>query len=162
MTKATDLFATAPGEGEIASRYAGLSVQFKVPSDVTGGQLAIIEFVLEPRRLVPPHTHRSEDELSYVIDGEIGVRVGDTTISAQAGTYVYKPRDVLHTFWNASDRPARILEIVYPAGFEESFRESADAVPATTVRTARQPNVHDDTWVPDLKRRYGLKLIGEP
>ena len=162
MMRTAALFAAAPGEGEIASRYAGLTVQFKVPSEATGGQLAVIEFVLEPRRLVPPHADRSEDELSYIIDGEIGVRVGDTTISARAGTYVYKPRDVLHTFWNATDRPARILEIICPAGFEESFRESADRVRATGVVTTREPNVHDDTWVPDLKRRYGLKLIGEP
>ena len=69
---------------------------------------------------------------------------------------------MLHTFWNATDRPARILEIIYPAGFEESFRESADGVRATTVRATREPNVHDDAWVPDLKRRYSLKLIGEP
>ena len=162
MTKATELFATAPGEGEIASRYAGLSVQFKVPGETTGGQLAIVEFVLEPHRLVPPHAHRSEEELSYVIEGEVGVRVGDSTISARAGAYVHKPRGVLHTFWNASDKPARILEIIYPAGFEESFRESAGAAPAAAARPARQPNVHDDAWVPDLKRRYGLRLIGEP
>lgn len=162
MTRTAGLFAAPPGEGEIASRYAGLTVQFKVPGEATGGQLAIIEFVLESRRLVPPHAHRSEAELSYVIDGEIGVRVGDSTISAPAGTYIYKPIGVLHTFWNATDRPARILEIIYPAGFEESFRESADGVRATTVRATREPNVHDDAWVPDLKRRYGLKLIGEP
>jgi hypothetical protein len=42
------------------------------------------------------------------------------------GDLVYKPRDVWHTFWNATDRPARLLEIISPAGFEQLFVELAD------------------------------------
>ncbi|MGH2450768.1 MAG: cupin domain-containing protein [Candidatus Limnocylindria bacterium] len=155
MVTGPKAFVVRPGEGEILS-FPGFGVQFKVPSEITGGQLSIIELPLKPRRLVPPHTHLSEDELSYVLEGEIGFRVGDDTLTAGPGTYVYKPKGLLHTFWNASDRLARVLEIIFPGGFEDSFRPGAPPQPG------RRANIHDDTWVPELKERYKLKLLGEP
>lgn len=165
MTESRRPFATGPGDGETAERYAGLFVRFAVPGHVTGGELSIVEFGLGPRRLVPPHAHVSEDELSYVLEGDVGFRVGDETIAASPGTYVYKPKGIFHTFWNASDRVARILEIIFPAGLEESFRLSSDsAARGATARTdggGRRPAVHSDEWVPELKERFGLTLVGE-
>ena len=52
--------------------------------------------------------------------------LGPTVVYAEPGDLVYKPRDVWHTFWNATDRPARLLEIISPAGFEQLFDELAD------------------------------------
>ena len=89
----------------------GLEIEFEIPGDATGGVFAVLEFTLGPRRLVPPHTHVEEDELSYVLDGEVGFRVGDEVTIARPGTYVNKPRGVPHTFWNATDRPVRVLEL---------------------------------------------------
>jgi len=78
----------------------------------------VVEHPIDPHRLVPPHTHSDTDEYSYVLEGEIGARIGDRIVTARVGTYVLKPRKVMHTFWNATDRPARILEILSPAKFE--------------------------------------------
>ena len=39
------------------------------------------------------------------------------------GDLIFKPRNQWHTFWNADDEPARILEIISPAGFEKHFAE---------------------------------------
>jgi quercetin dioxygenase-like cupin family protein len=153
IRSSTRIFVAKPEDGEFISRV-GFGVHLKVLGEVTGGALSIVEFTIEPRRLVPPHTHISEDELSYVLDGEVGFRVGNDTTTGVAGTYVYKPKRVMHTFWNASDRNVRIMEIIAPAGFEESFRE-------TGPRPDRRPNIHSDEWVPYLKERYGLKLLGE-
>jgi hypothetical protein len=52
--------------------------------------------------------------------------LGSDVVHAEPGDLVYKPRDVWHTFWNATDRPARLLEIISPAGFEELFVELND------------------------------------
>jgi quercetin dioxygenase-like cupin family protein len=102
---------------------------------------------------VPPHTHVAEDELSYVLEGEVGFRVGDEITSAPAGTYVRKPRGIQHTFWNPTDRPARIIEVLVPGSAADAFRPGA-AIPG------RVPNIHSDEWVAELVARYGLRLIG--
>ena len=79
---------------------AGLGVDFKVSSEGTDGNLSIVEHPMEPGRLVPPHIHHREDELSYVLEGTFGVRVGNDVATVGPGCYVYKPRGVPHTFWN--------------------------------------------------------------
>ena len=55
----------------------------------------------------------------------MGALLGDDVVEAGPGDLVYKPRGQWHTFWNAGDEPARILEIISPAGFEQFFAELA-------------------------------------
>ena len=110
-----------------------------------------------------------EDELSYVLEGRVGVRVGDDEAEAGVGTYIYKPCGVPHTFWNPTDQPARLLEIICKAGFENYFVEISElfatgAKPGGTEHeaiAARYNESHFMDWVPELKARYGLKLLGE-
>ena len=56
----------------------------------------------------------------------MGALLGDEVLEAEAGDLVFKPRNQWHTFWNAGDEPARILEIIAPAGFERFFDELVD------------------------------------
>jgi len=87
---------------------------------------------LEPGALAaPPHTHADVDEYSFVIEGEIGVLMGEETFKAAADAYVLKPRGVPHTFWNPGPKPARVLEIISPASFEEYFEELAGILSST-------------------------------
>jgi Cupin domain len=60
-----------------------------------------------------------------VLEGRMGALLGDDVVEAGPGDLVYKPRGQWHTFWNAGDEPARILEIISPAGFERFFAELA-------------------------------------
>jgi len=69
------------------------------------------------------HRHSREDEYSFVLEGRIGALLGEEEVIAEAGDLVFKPRGQWHTFWNAGDEPARILEIISPGGFEQAFRE---------------------------------------
>jgi uncharacterized cupin superfamily protein len=76
------------------------------------------------------HTHANEDEYTYVLEGRVGLQLGDEVIEAGPGDLVFKPRGVAHAFWNAGDEPARMLEIISPAGFENYFRELAPLLAA--------------------------------
>jgi len=115
-----------PGEGN-AVRLGGLGVVFKLFGPDTSGRFAVVEHPLPPGTLAaPPHTHHREDEVSYVLEGEMTAEIGDQVIHAPAGTLVYKPKGVPHTFWNQGSEPARILEIISPGGFERYFEELAD------------------------------------
>jgi Cupin domain len=71
-------------------------------------------------------TRSFHDEFSFVLEGRWGFQLGSDVVYAEPGDLVYKPRDVWHTFWNATDTPARLLEIISPAGFEQLFVELAD------------------------------------
>ena len=155
------------GAGKLIS-LGGLGVHFKIGGEQTGGLLAIVEHPIEPGRLVPPHVHRNEDELSYIVAGRIGVRIGDEEFEAGPGDYVWKPRDVPHVFWNPStDSPARIVELLLPADFERYFvqmgRLFAEAGgrpdPATSAPVAAQFGLElRMDWLPDLQARHGISL----
>ena len=70
-------------------------------ADQTAGVAAFVLHPLAPRALGSPvHTHRHEDEWSFVLDGEIGVQLGDDVHVARAGDLVLKPRGLPHAFWN--------------------------------------------------------------
>lgn len=115
------------------------------------------------------HTHRDVNELSYVLEGEIGARIGDQELHAGPGTLVLKPKGIPHTFWNAGSSPARLLELIWPAGFERYFEEldqllsSTDGQPdpAQIVQLADKYGMEMDFGsVSELMEKYGVKLGG--
>lgn len=150
-----------PGEGRSVS-LGGMEVVFKVSGAETGGAFAVVEHPIEPGRLVPPHVHLHEDEYSYVLEGTIGARVGDREVVAGPGSYVIKPRGLMHTFWNAGPGPARLLEVIAPAGFEAYFIELAEAGdPGRRQELATKYGVtYSSEWVAELVSRHRLKLLG--
>ena len=115
--------------GPDAPLIPGLTASTRLTSGETGS-ISIVEHVFSPRTLVPPHTHTLEDEISYVVSGEIGFRSNGKEVTLAAGGYIVKPRGELHSMWNAGSTPARMIEIISPAGFERYFVELAEAVAA--------------------------------
>jgi quercetin dioxygenase-like cupin family protein len=157
-------FLLSPQEGK-SVRLGGLGVDFKVSGEQTGGLFSVVEHPIEPGPLVRPHMHTREDEFSYVLEGEIGARIGDQVVLAPPGCYIIKPRGVLHTFWNAGPKPARIIEIISPAGFEKYFTELADLVGSDEPdleKIAQLSNkyglTYDMDWIPELTARYNLHI----
>jgi mannose-6-phosphate isomerase-like protein (cupin superfamily) len=156
----------AQDEGEIVWLLA-LGVRFMVRGARTEGRFALVEHPLPARALgAPLHTHTAEDEYSYVLEGEIGVQIGDTDQIAGPGTLVFKPRGIPHAFWNAGDTPARLLEIISPAGFEHYFEEAAAVFAAdgppdfarVNEIAARYQMTLDFESVPLLAQKHGLQL----
>src|SRR5207248_406359 len=93
-------------------------------------RFSLVEHPMSARALAAPlHRHAREDEYSYVITGRMGALLGDEVVFAEAGDLVFKPRGQWHAFWNAGDEPARLLEIISPAGFDLYFKEIAPLLP---------------------------------
>ena len=157
-----------PEEGESVS-IGGVDVAFPVSGRATDGAYAILEFRLEPGRLIPPHAHSREMEVSYVLEGEVGVRIGPEELTAKHGCFVVKRPHTTHAWWNATTSSARVLEVISPAGFERYFRELAEIHASSGFREPRLvANLQDRygltasmDWIPLLKARHGLKLLGE-
>ena len=100
-------------------------------------------------------------------DHRPGAQVGDEVVQATTGSYVFKPRGLPHTFWNATTQPARLLELISPAGFERYFAELADLLRAgadvdqiTKLAEKYGMELRMD-WVPELCAKHKLKLVGE-
>ncbi|HEX8085502.1 MAG TPA: cupin domain-containing protein [Solirubrobacteraceae bacterium] len=161
---------TEAGEGH-SVWLGGLGVDFKIPGEMTGGAFSIVEHPIDPGRLIPPHIHYREDELTYVVSGRVGVRIGDRDYLAGPGSYVFKPRGVPHTFWNPGPEPAHMLELITPAGFERFFAELGELAetcppeefPERRAELAREYDHHfvHPEWVPELEAKYGLRIIGD-
>lgn len=114
--------------GETATGGLGVvGARFIMAGGPSEGRFSLVEHPIVPRGLAAPvHVHRREDEFSFVLEGRWGFKLGEEVAFAEPGDLVYKPRDVWHTFWNATDEPARLLEIISPAGFEQLFVELSD------------------------------------
>jgi hypothetical protein len=116
----------------------------------------------------PLHQHTREDEYSFVLEGQVGALLGEEVRIGKPGDLIFKPRNQWHTFWNATDQPARILEIISPAGFEEFFRELVDLGGVTAAEPHALIGLCDryglemaPASVPGLVERFGVRFPGE-
>jgi quercetin dioxygenase-like cupin family protein len=158
-----------PQDGK-AGFLGSIGVRFMVDGAASGGGFSLVEHPMSPRALAAPlHRHTREDEYSYVLEGQVGALLGEDVVIGGPGDLIFKPRNQWHTFWNAGDEPARLLEIISPAGFEQFFDELVDlggvlrAEPSVLVELcARYELEMDPASVPALVERFGLRFPGEP
>jgi mannose-6-phosphate isomerase-like protein (cupin superfamily) len=112
----------SPTDGEQV-RALGTVATIKIAAEATGGRLAVTEHEVPHDVGPPPHIHRDEDELLYVLEGTFDVVVGDASArSAPAGTCVLVAQGTVHTTRCTSER-GRLLSVYTPGGSEGFFRE---------------------------------------
>jgi mannose-6-phosphate isomerase-like protein (cupin superfamily) len=158
-----------PRDGKLG-RLGGIGVRFLVDGADSGGGFALVEHPMEPHALAGPmHRHTREDEYSFVLEGRVGADLGGEIVYAEVGDLLFKPRGQWHTFWNAGDGPARILEIISPAGFEKFFEEMTDLAsrgelgPDRMVSLAAEYGAKVDVHsVPKLLAGHGLTFAEVP
>jgi quercetin dioxygenase-like cupin family protein len=136
----------------------------------SGETFALVEHPMSAHALAAPlHRHAREDEYTFVLEGRVGALLGDEVVIGSPGDLIFKPRGQWHTFWNAGEPPARLLEIISPAGFEQYFAElvalggstRADPAALGALSTKYALDV-DRASIPDLIQRFGLTFPGEP
>lgn len=89
----------------------------------TAGSLYATDVFLSPGFGAPPHHQPTEEELWYLLDGQLDVRVGTTSTVLRAGAFAFIPRDTTHTFKSSGTSPAHLLAWNAPAGHERAFEE---------------------------------------
>ena len=161
----TDREPTAPialaRDGGQALWFFGSLALVKSDAQSTGGRVAVIEHVSPPGNGSPLHRHTREDEWFYVIEGELTFAVGDEVIPAPAGSFVFGPRGIQHTFLVTSSTPARFLLVTEPAGFEGFVR--ALATPAQELAPPPPPDGPPDMEpVIAAAAEYGIEILGPP
>ena len=133
----------------------------------TGGTLSAYEFVRAPATASPPlHLHRGWDEAFYVLEGEMTFLIDGRTSAAPAGSFVFVPRGVLHTFWNEGAAPAKQLTVFTPAGIEAHFEEVVRVLAAggddTLAAASALMEKHDMVVPPGTGPAYGALTQPEP
>jgi len=160
-----------PSDGR-TGLLGSMGVRFMLAGDATGGGFSLVEHPIPPRALAAPlHRHSREDEYSFVLEGRLGALLGDEVVYGQPGDLIFKPRGHWHTFWNAGDEPARILELISPAGFERYFEQMVDLLEQSVgppdpselgAIAARHGLEVDRESIPRLTEQYGLRWGSSP
>ena len=167
--EATAVKIVGPQDGK-AGFLGSIGVRFMIDGEEAGERFSLVEHPMSPHALAAPlHRHNREDEYSFVVEGRMGALLGDDVVYGEPGDLVFKPRGQWHTFWNAGDEPARILEIISPAGFERFFAELVDlggvanASPETLAELCGRYELDmDPNSIPGLIERFGVVFPGEP
>ena len=165
----TAVRVVGPRDGK-AGFLGTIGVRFMIDGEEAGERFSLVEHPMSSHALAAPlHRHNREDEYSYVLEGEVGALLGDEVVVGRPGDLIFKPRGQWHTFWNAGNEPARILEIISPAGFERFFGELVDlggvtrAEPQTLADLCAHYELEiDPDSVPGLVERFDLRFPGEP
>ena len=151
--------AHGPGEGEHLWFFGGLTT-IKADGAETGGRVMVTE-QLGPRGSGSPlHVHRNEDEWFYVLSGELTFWIDGDVTTATAGSFVYGPRDVPHTFTVSSDE-AHFLLVIEPAGFENFLLELSQPAQSRTLPPASVEPPSLETMMA-AAANYGLEILGPP
>jgi mannose-6-phosphate isomerase-like protein (cupin superfamily) len=158
-----------PRDGKLGN-LGGIGVRFMVDGAESGGGFSLVEHPMEPHALAAPmHRHSREDEYSFVLEGRLGADLGGEIVYGEVGDLIFKPRGQWHTFWNAGDVPARILEIISPAGFEKFFDTITELAGRGELDTAKLVALAaeygteiDPSSVPGLMATHGLTFAMGP
>lgn len=105
------------GQGA-AYDFAGARFVMKASGADTSGQLAVMEMLCPAALDVPVHVHDGEDEMFYVLSGDLTGRCGSRQWSASPGSFVLMPRDTEHSFTVTSRSDAKVLVVVGPPRFD--------------------------------------------
>jgi quercetin dioxygenase-like cupin family protein len=115
--------------------YMGSVMSFLTTGDETGGRIALMEYRSRPGNEPPPHIHEWENELYYVLEGNVDFYNGNELLSAGPGDTVFLPQGEANTF-SVRTPSARMLILVqatgeHPVGLDSYFRKMAE--PATSM-----------------------------
>jgi mannose-6-phosphate isomerase-like protein (cupin superfamily) len=151
-------FVLKKGEGQSVWSLGG-RFTLKVGEKDAAGRFALVE-ALAFRATEPPlHIHHKEDEAWYILDGHMTFYVGDAVLEAEAGSFVFAPSGIAHTF-TVDVEPTRVLVFASPAGFERFAVELGE--PATNDKPPAGLAVPGPDVLGPFAQRYGIEVVGPP
>jgi len=151
--------AVRTSEGEARWWFGGLA-EIKATAADTGGQMTIVEVTQHPGAEAPLHVHYRDDEGFWVLEGDVTFEVGDQTIEASAGDYVFGPRDIPHRF-TVGDQGCRMLFILVPGGIEDLIRATSEPAPSRTLPPPpeAEPTSEEMEGLKAVIKEHGYELL---
>ena len=140
-------FAIPPGSGKVLKL---IGVTHKLISQQTGGGYYLFESEFDPESGNKLHVHTYEDEVVYVLQGAIQIRLGDGRLEASEGGVAHLPKGIPHALYNPLKTPLRILALAIPGGMEQFFDE---------LESGMQDGSMDDAKHKEISRKYGIEWL---
>ena len=135
-------------------RFLGIPTVFHASAQLTGNAYGLVEHLsAQPGFASPLHVHHREDEAFYILEGEAAFILDGKWQRAGAGAFVYGPREIPHGFKIIGDKPARLLLLAAPSGFEQFVLELATPLDAP-------PAPPDLQMLVATAARYGIDILG--
>jgi quercetin dioxygenase-like cupin family protein len=134
----------------------GEQVNVRLTGAQTGGVVTIAEVTTQPGRGVPPHRHRAEDEIFYVLEGTYEFCLDGNSVPAPAGTVVRVGKGVLHGFRNVGTGPAKLLDYHTPGGFDRFFAECG--TPCTDMAAGPPAAPVDEAFIARMVEKHGMEM----
>ena len=144
-----------PNEGRTIA-VVGDIYRFLATGEDTDGRYATWEAIVPPGSGPPPHIHSREEESFFVLEGEITIQVGDERFVAKVGTFANMPVSRLHSFKNETDKNARMIISIAPAGLEKMFFEVGQQL--APDGTAPPPSKAEIERMLSVAPKYGVKI----
>ena len=159
---ASRTFSHEPGEGE-AWWWLGMLATLKATGEQTGGRFSVVEILAPDGYEAILHVHHQEDEGFYILEGELTFYVGEQTIKAHPGSYLFGPKDVPHGF-TVDSGPAKLLFVFSPAGLEGLIREMGEAARSLAVppQPEEPPDEAEMERMAAIATRYGAEILAPP
>lgn len=141
-----------PGAGQ-SFDVLGDAVSVKATAAQTNGQITVFITHTSPGGGPPLHLHTFEDELFFILEGEYQFQVAGRRIKAPAGSFLYAPKGVPHTFANLTSAPAKMLVFTIPGRFDQFFAD---------VDASTKAGAMNDAEAMRLIQAYGMSVLGPP
>ena len=159
---ASRTFAYEPGEGE-ALWWIGMLATIKATAEQTGGQYTLVKILAPEGFASPLHVHHQEDEGFWILAGEMTFYVGDQTLKARPGSFLFGPKGIPHAF-TVDSGPARLLFVLSPGGFEGLVRDMGEPAKELSIPPAPEvpPDEAEMERMAAIAARYGNEILGSP
>lgn len=131
-------------------KLENLGVTHFLTSAQTGGAYYLCEAIFGPESASPLHIHHREDEVIYVLDGALDVRLDKDTLHIPVSGVVHLPKKLPHALYNPMNTPLKILVYAIPGGLEGYFDE---------VEGALQSGTLDAEMHTMISAKYGLEWL---
>lgn len=165
---------TAPMPMQVTPAGEGFPLATPAPTSIicreawTEGGLCVFDQVFSPGTITAAHAHGVETQGAYVLAGEIGFWTDGEEATVGAGGYVVRPAGTVHAVWNATDSPARMLEITSPAerferfilGFNEILERGDGEFEEIVALAARYGTHFHPEVTAELSARHGVSTSG--
>jgi mannose-6-phosphate isomerase-like protein (cupin superfamily) len=150
------------GQGRALWHFGAL-MNFKALTEETGGQYWAAEGLADKHMAVPLHSHTREDEIWFVLEGEIAFVLGEETMVGGPGTFVYIPRNTPHTFYVKSEI-ARWFGFGLSGNLDQWFFETGEPAKAMTLPPP-PPGPPTEAAIQAINaslKAYGTDTLGPP
>lgn len=137
----------SPGSGRVLKF---LGVTHKLTPQQTGSAYYLFESEFDPESGNRLHVHDYEDEVVYVLNGAIEIKLGDRSLLVVAGGVAHLPKHIPHALYNPLKTISKYLVLAIPGGMENFFDELAATQDAGSL---------NDTTHKEISRKYGIEWL---